>query len=501
VGKKSKFQDYEPLTRSGSSKRSTEEHAANQFVDRPSHMREGMKDSSWSATPRIGADSKLETQPLPTPKPLLKRGHALSVAGLFLFTAVLYFRPYELFPSLSSFKNIAYWIAVFTLVAYVPTQLGLEGKLTIRPREINLALLLLAAAFLSIPLATDPSVAWTAFTDFLKVIVIFVILVNVVRTEKRLRALIFLSFLAACVSSVSAVNDYRIGNFALGLHERIQGFLGNMFDNPNDLALHLVTMVPIAVAFSLGARSLSKKLLYLALAILFAAGVVATTSRGGLVGLACVMTVLGWKLARRNRALFGGIGLSLILLIVLFGPGMLKTRLAAGNDASAVTRTNDLKRSIFLTVRHPLVGIGMNNYPLYSNSGHATHNAFTQVAVELGIPAMVIYIMFLVTPIRRVARSRTRSLVTQRRGRLDYLAIGLETSLISYMVTSFFLSVAFLWYAYYLVGYAVVLHRLTEPKEFLAEESTSQTTSGALLGSPGTQLIPANPVGKRASMD
>jgi O-antigen ligase len=488
VDKKSKFQDYEPLTRSGSSRRSTEEDADYLSVDRPSHLTEGMEDSFWSAKPRVGADSKLENQPLLTPKPLVKRGHALSVAGLFLFTIVLYFRPYELFPSLSSFKNMAFWIALFTLVAYVPIQLGLEGRLTIRPREINLVLLLLVAALLSIPLAVEPFVAWTAFIEFLKVVMIFVVLVNVVRTEKRLRALIFLSLLAACISSVSAVNDYRIGNFALGLHERIQGLLGNMFDNPNDLALHLVTMIPIAVAFSLGTRSLSKKLLYLSLALLFAAGIVATTSRGGLVGLACVMSVLGWKLARRNRALLGAVGLSLILLIVVFGPGGLKTRLAAGNDASAVTRTNDLKRSILLMIRHPLVGIGMNNYPYYSNSGHATHNAFTQFGAELGIPAMVVYILFLVTPIRRLARVRRRSLVTQRRGRLDYLAIGLETSLISYMVTSFFLSVAYLWYAYYLVGYAVVLHRLTEHEELPSEESARQTTSGAIL-SPGTPLI------------
>ena len=37
-----------------------------------------------------------------------KRGHALSFAGLFLFTLVLYFRPYELFKSLSAFNSLAF---------------------------------------------------------------------------------------------------------------------------------------------------------------------------------------------------------------------------------------------------------------------------------------------------------------------------------------------------------------------------------------------------------
>ena len=111
------------------------------------------------------------------------------------------------------------------------------------------------------------------------------------------------------------------------------------------------------------------------------------------------------------------------------------------------------------------------------------------MATTMRITAMVVYILFLVTPIRRLAGVRRRSSVTQRRGRLDYLSIGLETSLVSYMVTSFFLSVAYLWYAYYLVGYAIVLHRLIEHEEFSSKESISQTTSGALLGSPGTQLV------------
>ncbi|HEY6119602.1 MAG TPA: hypothetical protein VIV66_06575, partial [Pyrinomonadaceae bacterium] len=46
------------------------------------------------------------------------------------------------------------------------------------------------------------------------------------------------------------------------------------------------------------------------------------------------------------------------------------------------------------------------------------------------------------------------------KSRFHYLAIGLEASLIGYMVSSFFASVAFLWYVYYLIGYSVCLRRL-----------------------------------------
>ena len=66
--------------------------------------------------------------------PALRRGHAVSFAGLLLFTAFVYFRPYELVPALAPLSTGAFWIAVATLVVFIPAQLGLEGTLSARPR-------------------------------------------------------------------------------------------------------------------------------------------------------------------------------------------------------------------------------------------------------------------------------------------------------------------------------------------------------------------------------
>ena len=44
--------------------------------------------------------------------------------------------------------------------------------------------------------------------------------------------------------------------------------------------------------------------------------------------------------------------------------------------------------------------------------------------------------------------------------RYYYLAIGLQASLVAYMVASFFAAVAYQWYAYYLVAYAIALRRI-----------------------------------------
>ena len=84
--------------------------------------------------------------------------------------------------------------------------------MTARPTEVNLVLLFMLTALLSIPLAIDPAIAWTEFSGtFIRGILIFIVIINVVRTPRRLKALLFLSVATALVLSVQAMNDYRLG--------------------------------------------------------------------------------------------------------------------------------------------------------------------------------------------------------------------------------------------------------------------------------------------------
>ncbi len=186
---------------------------------------------------------------------ITKRGHAISYAGLFLFTIVLYFRPYEYFSSAAWLTYSASWIAIFTLVVFFPTQLALEGNLTARPGEVNLVLLFCLAGLLSIPFAISPGEAWVTFNNpFFKAVLIFLVIVNVVRTERRLHGLFLLTIAVSCVLSFNAVSDYSAGKLAVEGY-RIAGSIGGMFANPNDMSLHLITVMPIAVALGLGARN------------------------------------------------------------------------------------------------------------------------------------------------------------------------------------------------------------------------------------------------------
>lgn len=218
--------------------------------------------------------------------------------------------------------------------------------------------------------------------------------------------------------------------------------------------------LPIIVALALASRSLLAKGFYALSVVLTLIGTVVTFSRGGFIGLVFVVGVLVWSLFRQSRILVGAVGLVLLVSFLALVPGAYRTRLATTADDSADSRTDELKRSTFIALRHPILGVGMDNYVLYSNNDHATHNAYTQVAAEIGLPAAALYLVFLVFTFKRLREIINKTNTGKKKPPLHYLAIGLQASLVGYMVTSFFASVAYLWYVYYLVGYSLCLARL-----------------------------------------
>jgi O-antigen ligase len=400
-----------------------------------------------------------------------KRGHSLTFACLFVFSIILYFRPYEMVPALSSFKTMAFYSGIITLVVYFATQLSLEGNLTARPREVNMVLLMALAALLSIPLAIDPGEAWGEFVDLaIKTFLIFIVLANVLRTELRVKLLFWLVLIVSIYLSINVIRDYQAGVFKIGMAEtntqRVAGAIKGIFENSNELALHLVTIIPISIALALEKKNPLRKIVFFGITLLMMSAVIITFSRGGFLGLIAVALVLVRKLGRKNKTTaIGALVLGVIFFLVV-APGSYSGRLATIFDsASDITgsssqRTQVLKRSILVAIRYPIFGVGLGNFHHKSFQELGTHNAYTQVAAETGIAAMVCYIIFLVHPIRKLRLIERELFERNEYSRFYYLSIGLQASLIGFMVASFFAAVAYGWYVYYLVAYAIALRRI-----------------------------------------
>ena len=451
--------DYEPVTRS-----------------RHSRLPENEGENVWpTGAPgpiahKVGEKAEETARPLEKKEraTFLRRGHGLTYIALFLFTVILYARPAEFYPSPLT-NSIAFIAGIITLAIFFPSQLTVEGTLTARPREVNLVLLFCLTGLLSIPLALNRGEAWATFSDtFIRCVVIFIVLVNAVRTELRLRWLLYLAIFVSCWLSLGAINDYRLGLLTTEGY-RVSGVGKGIFGNSNDMAMHLLTIMPIAIALAFATRGIIRKIIFIVSAALMMTAIVFTYSRGAFLGSLVVLGFLAWKFGRRHRLAVFVLGLIVFVAFLALAPGNYSLRILSifvpdlDPLGSADARRGELLRSLQIAARHPLLGIGMGNYATeMSERGLVTHNAYTQVAAEMGVFALALYTMFVAAPLRKLGQIARETLRARSDSQYYYLAVGLQASLLGYMIATFFLSVAYLWYAYYLVAYAVCLRRLYE---------------------------------------
>ena len=453
--RRSSQQDYETVTRTRS-RRSERSNVVEQTARSKSKI-----ESAVTVVPTpVGAS-------LDSAETLLKRGHVISFAALFLFTVVLYARPADFYPSAAT-NSLALILGVVVVATFAISQLSLDGTMTARPSEVNLVLIFMLTGALSIPLAINPAAAWHEFSGtFIRCIAIFIVMVNVVRTEQRLKALMLLALVTGIWLSAGAINDYRLGLMTVEGY-RAGGRGEGIFGNSNDMALFLVTLIPFAIVFAIQSSTTLRKLVFSGVAILMSLGIFLTYSRSGFIGLLVATGFLAWKLGKKRRIeiLIGGGVLVAILLALSPGYALrLASIVAPSLDpvGSSEARQGELFRSLYIAIRHPLLGIGMGNYaPEMSYRGLVTHNSYTQVGAEMGAAALVCYTLFLVKPLRKLAQIARDTCGAKVDSHFYYLAVGLQASLIGYMVSSFFASVAYLWYVYYLVAYAVCFRRIYE---------------------------------------
>jgi hypothetical protein len=391
----------------------------------------------------------------------------IAYAGLLTFTVLLYLRPNEWLP-IGTFPIVKI-VTLGTLAALFLEQVSEGRPFSIMPREFKHLLGLGLLMVLSIPMGLNPGDSFAGFTnDFLKVLLIFMLMINVTSSLSRLRRLLQVTILCGTVIAVGSIGKYVSGeNLADGY--RATGIVSGIFGNPNDLALALNLLLPIAIAQLLSARGPGKALFTFCTGAL-ALGVLVTYSRAGVVTLGVLTIVLLWHLHRRYPVV-PPITAGALVLLVLVAPGSFWTRIFtvfdASRDASAAEsseiRWSLLQRSIEVAGFNPirwLFGVGVDNFHFVSIHEKVHHNSYAQVFNEVGLPAPVLYVIFLFGLIRTTGRIARAFADVHGRRHIWLMAVALQTSLIAYAVGSMFASTAYVWYLYYIGGFAVCLKML-----------------------------------------
>jgi O-antigen ligase len=402
--------------------------------------------------------------------------HLLAFAGLFVFTLLLYARPNDLFPDLFGDFSTVKFVAIPTILVYVISKLVAGEPLTEWPIEVKMVgiILLLCVAF--IPIAASPGDSIDRLSDpFLKVVAMFVLMANLINTKFRLRFLMAMMVIAATCIAIGAIVDFVERQFAVkvdGVGTRIAGNVGGIFGNPNDLATSLDLLIPIAVGLAL-TSGFVMRLFFLACAGVLSVGVVTTFSRGGFLGLVAVGSFLLWKISRKNRLIAAGAAAAALFVLLAAAPGGYGDRLftilhtAGDKTGSAQERQEILKRAIVVAARHPIIGVGMNNFHIYSYKERVAHNSYLEISAELGLGGLIAYLILIFSPMRSLKRIEAQTSLSpeQSVGReLHLLSVAVQGAMIAYIVCSAFTSIEYLWYLYYPVAFAVALQKLCPVK-------------------------------------
>jgi O-antigen ligase len=359
--------------------------------------------------------------------------------------------------------------------------------------EIFGVMAMASVMLLTMPFSIWPGGALGTFTDvYFKVVLIFILMVNSVRGVKALRWFTWLILAAMGYVAARGVLDFATGNNLIK-GERLHGSISGLMGNPNDLAMNMVTFMPVAAIIAVSReQSVARRLVAAVIVALMLATIVFTRSRAGVIGLVVMLgalVLLGGKVRRG----FGAIAVASILAATPFLPASFWVRMQSmfdeKQDKQEFSGSSEARRIVMLEGiatfgEYPFTGVGAGQFKNYNPAGRKerwreTHNALIQVAAETGVLGLLAFSFLILRAALAAAATRRMLRRPRKRGDADPLALVLTTrdrtalynhtvamtaGLIGWFACSLFSSIAYNWTFYYVLALIVAARELTRDR-------------------------------------
>ena len=359
------------------------------------------------------------------------------------------------------------------------------------PREVFVLTLLVAQLWLAAvfsPIWKGGAV--NVMLDFSKVLPLVIVIYAAARSIGRLRLLLFVQASSCAVIALTSVLNRHT------LLGRLEGALSGIYGNPNDLALIIDLSLPLCLALALTTRSHWIKLAWAVAMLAMIYAVLLTASRSGAIALLVVAVVCLWYLGIKSRRYYLVLLIPIAVIAIWFVGGMalldrfgqtgidpLTNGHTSAASASALQRKELLFQSLRVTVQHPLLGVGPGNFTVSSGIWAVTHNSYTQISAEGGLPAFILYLLIFSQGLVNLTYIKS---YTKAEKETQLFVVALQASLAAYLVGSFFASMAYQLFPYFLVAYSSSLRQIVKKKNqtgtsFVANAPTTTQVEAPLL--------------------
>jgi O-antigen ligase len=328
--------------------------------------------------------------------------------------------------------------------------------------------------------------------NFSKVYIVWLVTFLAVNDFSRLRRLIFIqtaSVALICVVSIAKGHS----------QPRLDGVLGGIYSNPNDLAFAIVLSLPFALAFLMATPSALRKVVWLFSMLCMLVAVFLTASRGGFITLVVAGAVCLWHFGVKGRRFYLVVAAALLgsVLMLTAGRTVVSRFFAISGDVETQSDSKaygSFEQRKFLMLKaiegiehYPIFGVGARNFEVYSTVWREVHMTYLQIAVEGGIPAAILYVLFFSRGFRNLRRLR-------RKRDMDpsvVLFIGaLHSSLVGFVVGALFSPEAYQFFPYFAVAYTSAFLAIVEEQQPLpiSRVLTQRRNSGAYSNAGGASV-------------
>ena len=396
----------------------------------------------------------------------------ISTVFIILFILFSYFRLHEVFVVLMPLK-IPKMLALASLLA-IAWHLFISKSLKPHWSSTHLVFVI-SFVWLTVCVfsASNKGMAIEYWTGVLVKVFIMVFAISWWLTRFSHFSLVRMGIMISGISVALVALSNKMNGIGLveGTRVTISREYRSQLGDPNDLSLVLMFPVSFLAAelFDKGANKYRR--LFAAVGLLLAiSGVIATQSRGGLLGIAAILSFFLYQKVKNPIVVGLCAAVAMLAMMVFAGIGDRQSGGAAedGVDASAMGRIYAWQAAINMALSNPLTGVGVDNFyvnyyfysPHWDGKNHAVHSTWFQVLGETGFVGIGIFVLLIAS----IYRSLSRVYCINALNPNDQVAVNanaLKAGLIGFMVAGTFLTQAFTWPLYIILALTIALEKIT----------------------------------------
>jgi O-antigen ligase len=435
-------------------------------------------DNAWNTTP-LTVDESAASSSLISAKSVSRAGGESQVYRIFQYVLFLYLFMYvSRLPELLPWFRIGLLMQPILLIGLVMTD---QVKVLMKLRSTRWLIATTLWIGICVPFSFWPGGSFAVLIKTVQSLFLVAFILAFVRSLRDvMRGVTIIGLASGAIAILSFVASSQIDNR--------QGLAGSAsLADPNFFALYLLIGGGFLCLVATESRGFLR-FLAMALIPLNLAGIARSGSRAGLLTLVTgVIVFLIYGSIKQRTLIISACGVGL-LLGVFFLPASIKARftslLSAGGaassseperaeeegfdanrgltnyQASSEARMQLLRRSLLLTAKNPLFGVGPDQFEGaeaedaakqgVKGMWHYTHNTYTQISSECGIPGFIMFTGALIFGYRGLSTLRRKGPTR----RIRQMALFMQTTYLMLMVGAFFLSLGYGGLPFVMIGFS-----------------------------------------------